>query len=312
MPRFAITAVTMSVDALAVELIAVLEAEGITTVLLKGASIRSWLYPNEERAYGDVDLLVSPASYEEAGAVLRSAGYYDLTEGWAPLERAPHATTFRSDDGPGPAVCVDLHRTLPLVRADAENVWQTLSAHVTRIVLHGTKIRVLDLPARSFHLTLHAAQHGHAKSGPIEDLRRAVSVVEPDIWTEAVAVARTLGAEDYMAAALRMVDGGRDLTEHLGLAATESTMARILTNEPTPGVWRLQSLAEAPSWGRRAALVRATLLPSPASARARWPQARRGRIGLVGAYVASLASVTAALPRALARWTRVRQVRQPR
>jgi len=53
--------------------VAALRADGVCAIVLKGASIREWLYEeHEERLSGDVDLLVPHAARDKVDACLRT------------------------------------------------------------------------------------------------------------------------------------------------------------------------------------------------------------------------------------------------
>lgn len=57
------------------EMLSVLEAKGIPTVILKGAAA-GILYPDPGlRSYGDIDFMVSPADFKRARAALVAAGF---------------------------------------------------------------------------------------------------------------------------------------------------------------------------------------------------------------------------------------------
>lgn len=57
------------------EMLSVLEAKGIPTVILKGAAA-GMLYPDPGlRSYGDIDFMVSPADFKRARAALVAAGF---------------------------------------------------------------------------------------------------------------------------------------------------------------------------------------------------------------------------------------------
>ena len=59
------------------EMLSVLEAKGIPTVILKGAAA-GMLYPDLGlRSYGDIDFMVSPADFKRARAALVAAGFED-------------------------------------------------------------------------------------------------------------------------------------------------------------------------------------------------------------------------------------------
>src|SRR5436305_10790968 len=68
-PRVRAVAGNLANDRLAATIVAALRADGLRAIVLKGASIREWLYEeHEERLSGDVDLLVPHAARAQVDA----------------------------------------------------------------------------------------------------------------------------------------------------------------------------------------------------------------------------------------------------
>ena len=82
------------------EMLSVLEAKGIPTVILKGAAA-GMLYPDPGlRSYGDIDFMVSPADFKRARAALVAAGFEDKDDDGV----CDHHVGLDKD-----GVCLELH-----------------------------------------------------------------------------------------------------------------------------------------------------------------------------------------------------------
>ena len=82
------------------EMLSVLEAEGIPTVILKGAAA-GMLYPDPGlRSYGDIDFMVSPVDFKRARAALVAAGFEDKDDDGV----CDHHVGLDKD-----GVCLELH-----------------------------------------------------------------------------------------------------------------------------------------------------------------------------------------------------------
>ncbi len=70
---------SLAADGWCAEVVAALRLRGVEPVLLKGPVMAAWLYPGSPgvRDYGDVDLLIDPASRKAAGVVLSAAGFQE-------------------------------------------------------------------------------------------------------------------------------------------------------------------------------------------------------------------------------------------
>lgn len=195
----------LAVDRLASEVVTAWRAEGIDPILLKGASVAAWLYPEGVRPYGDADLIVDPARVWDAAAVLARLGF-------EPLEHhvSLHAHPWMRPDG----ATIDLHVRLYGLHAEPEQVWNELQRSTETISLASVRVRGLNLAARALHVTLHAVQHEH-EFKPREDLRRALAATPEKAWRDAERLADRVGGLPTMAAGLRLEPDGRELSERL-------------------------------------------------------------------------------------------------
>lgn len=121
------TARTLLVNKVMAEVVDAFDANGISSILLKGPSIARWLYPEGGRTYVDSDLLVPDSQFAQAEALLALLGFASAFEGWSSFEQPvdPQAWTFAraGPDGRTPGT-VDLHHTLWGVPVPDEDVWE--------------------------------------------------------------------------------------------------------------------------------------------------------------------------------------------
>jgi hypothetical protein len=189
--------------------VAALNAWGIDSILLKGATTADWLYPGEVRAYSDADLLVTPAQASRAAEVLTRLDF----EVGAP--DSPHARPWvRALDG----ARIDLHHTVWGPHRPPEAVWRELRAWVEADRIASTPVHVLNLPARALLIGLHAAQHRHNSVKAREDLRRAALKAPIPVWRQAEHLADRLLAVGELADGLMLEPEGRMVLEQLPLA----------------------------------------------------------------------------------------------
>jgi hypothetical protein len=276
------TAQTMAVDQMTCEVVSAFGLEGINTVLLKGPSIAQWLYPSGGRAYGDSDLLVSPDDFSRAISVLERLGFGHPVRG-----RAAHAHTYRRQAAPGECVmAVDLHRSLPYITVAPAQAWPVLSRHATPMALGDIDVPVMAIPQRILHIAMHTLQHAFESDKPSEDLRRAIALVDLADWQSAASLSRELGAEDALSAGLSLLPEGKVVAEQLQLPAPRRGILRMASSaEPDGPAYEIQRLFDAPSISQRAKLIYDGVALSPTVMRSESALARRGRGGLVLAYV---------------------------
>ncbi len=204
------TAKWLAADAVCGEVVAAFKANGIDPILLKGSTFADWLYHDDVRPCGDVDLLVDPAQVMTAAAALTKLGF-------APYPRhvSPHAHPWvRSSDGAE----LDLHISPFGPHRSAEYVWRVLQDWTEAKRVGGITVRVLNLPARALHVALHAEQHReHNPDKRREDLRRALEQTPFEVWVSAERLADQLWALAEMAIGLLLEPAGEKLVQRLPL-----------------------------------------------------------------------------------------------
>lgn len=300
------------VDRTTAEVVGTLEKAGVRALLLKGPVIARWLYDNDaaERAYSDVDLLVAPEQFEPATAALAVLGFSAAATVRLQGERVPHALLFERPE----TVPVDLHRSLhDLEDVSPALVWEAVSTGSERITVAGMRIETPGPIARTLHVVLHVSMEEPPTSMAAQDLRRALCRVDVDTWRGAAMLARRLGIEDMMAAKLRLVPGGAELAETIGLAVGPLPVRLLTTREENspPYVHTLSRLAELPGARARFRYLRAKAFPTRSFLRQWTPIARWGGPGLALAYVLRIGWILLGLPIAPLLWWRARrQARQ--
>ncbi len=277
-------AANLRVDSTTADVLRAFEAAGIDSVLLKGPSVARWLYSNEEpRGYADSDLLVDPirlAAAEDLLAGMEFAPIVDRRE--MPDWWQEHALEWvRESDG----AVVDLHVSLSGVGVDPDELWHTLAQHRERIAVGGFPAQVLTVPGRAFMLALHAAHHGVGWGTFLADLERAVSTVDLATWEAAAGLAASVQATPAFAAGLRLTEPGRALAAQLDLPTEASVRLTLTATTPPPIALGFDQLERASGFRERLVILRHKFFP-PVTFMRRWsPLARRGRRGLLLAYL---------------------------
>lgn len=249
---------------------------GIPCVLLKGRAFAQLLYADgTSRPYGDCDLLIPQGHRDRAASVLVSLGFI-LREG------AAHAVAWHRElDG----MWVDVHHTLPHLAAGSASVWATLSARAVSISIGGAPTRVLDPASSALLAALHVVNHGPDSGRPVLDLERAVDQLGDDCWRDAAELARQFGSAAELGTGLRLVRGGSRIADRLDLAWAPSARAVLNWREAPAGAYIWESLVEARNFRARLELLVDFFTPPPELLRRRSRLARRGRRGLVCAYL---------------------------
>jgi hypothetical protein len=266
----------LAIDKVTAEVINSFEASGIDVLLVKGPVIAAWLYRGDVREYTDGDLVVSPANWDRAVAQLEAMGFHDFLRELEHPRMASEAGTgfLRGTDS------IDLHSTLPGLRADPLDVWQELSATAESMAVGGRTVRVPNRAGVLMHIALHAVHHVEGK--PIEDLARAVRVASDDDWRAAASLAARLGGLEAFASGLRLLPEAALVSERLDLADTRS-IEYDLRSAQVPLAEGLHDLLTAPPTVKVRILAR-ELFPTPAFMRWGSALARRGRFGLIASY----------------------------
>jgi hypothetical protein len=287
------TAWNLLFEAAAGEVVEALRRAGLHSVLLRGPTTARWLYENSPRAYGDVDLLVDPARFDDCERVLAGLGFErSAMERRFSRGRPGHASTWVRG-----SVAVDLHKTLVGVGAPAEEVWAALSAHTETWTVGRAEVEVVKPAARCLVLGLHAAQHGRDFAHTGDDLERAVAQVRLSTWVEAASLARFLRSQTALAAGLLSIEEGRRLVEALGLRVERATPREGSTSFHV--AQGLLWLAARRGFRERTQYLSSKLFPPSSMIRSRMPWARSGRVALGLAYAVRLVGALWSAPRAL-------------
>lgn len=297
-----VSARILAADAVTAEVVAEFKHRGIRALLLKGASHATWLYDGEARPYGDADLLVSPGAFDVAEEILRSLGFELRDTGVEPPARGlPYARTWtRTAD----LVDVDLHRTLSGAGAAPEGVWAALSTRTETIPIHSVDVEVLGAPGRLLLVVLHAWHHGPGRPKTAEDLRRAISRVSSATWHEAAALAERLDALPAFVGGLRLLPEGRELSQGLRLPSADLVEYATRPGSSTRVTLGIERLAQARGVRQKGRLLLREGLPDPSFLRWWSPLARRGRLGLLTAYVWRLVWLAWQAPASYRAWRR--------
>jgi Uncharacterised nucleotidyltransferase len=276
-------ALTAEIDALAAEVAGTFGREGIETLVLKGPVLAKWLYPGEVRPYVDCDLMVAPENRTRAVGVLERLGFAKHCP-WmpTPLSLDPGGTAFNRRGGG----MVDLHCRLPGLDGDPDAIWGCLAASAERQVIGGVELRVPDRDTVLLHVVLHAAHHANlADSKPLEDLRRALARAEESRWSGALELARAHRGVPAFAAGLRLLPEGEDLARSLHLGEVRSLQHEIRREDNVIAEELYALLSADVGIGRKLAIAASDVFPRPDYLRWWSPLARRGKLGLAGAYL---------------------------
>jgi hypothetical protein len=278
-PSLIATGIGLALEALAVEVTTAFERSGVASILLKGPSVVRWLYPAPtDRFSVDVDLLVAPAHFARAEAVLAKLEF----EPFEPRRDDRHARSWvRSRD----VLPVDLHRSMAGVGVDDESAWEVLSGVTELLEVSDATLSVLQPHGRALHLALHAAQETPDKEQALRDLRRGLALLQLEVWRQARVLAIELDALPGLGAGLRLLPEGEALAHELQLptyVTAEIALRAAGAPDLSLGINRLLQMDGATT---RARYVASRAFPPPAAMRAWSPFARRGRLGLAAAYV---------------------------
>jgi hypothetical protein len=235
------------------------------------------------RPYVDSDLMVAPDDRAPAVGVLKRLGFVEHCP-WMPTPLSLNAvgTAFNRPGGG----MVDLHCQLPGLDGDPDAIWSRLAASAELQMIAGVELRVPDRDTVLLHVVLHAAHHANrVNDKPLEDLRRAITLVEEPEWLRVLEFARAYQGVPAFAAGLRLLPQGEDLARKLDLGEVRSLHHEI-RREDNAIAEELHALLSADvGIGRKLAIATSDFFPRPAYMRWWSPLARRGKLGLAGAYL---------------------------
>ncbi|MFP5373265.1 MAG: nucleotidyltransferase family protein [Actinomycetes bacterium] len=251
-------------------------------LVLKGATIATWLYADPaERTYGDLDLLVPPADEAAVVELLGDVGFEPLLRADTAHVLSPEEQPLRNRHG----VDVDLHIALKGVRLAPEKAWEILSASTVPWNWAGCTVPALAPHARAMHLALHVAQGGLADAKAAADLRLGLARLEHPTWEAARDLAGELQALDAFTAGLAALPEGREPARRLGLAALSDVEYQMRAASVFKPAVKLERLLADQSWPQRLATARAHLFPSADGLRMLDPVGTTTRWGLARARV---------------------------
>ena len=268
---------TLVLDAALAEAVGALRRVGIEPLLIKGPATARALYDDpSERAYGDIDLVVSSADVPPSRRVLEDLGYSEALAELRPSERPLHAGNYRRGNA-----LIDLHWRLSMTQG--AEAYPVLIRDAGTLPVAGVEASVPSPAATALIAGLHAAQHGDSPPTAREDLRRAIERIDGADWRTAASLAAELGAGPALRAGLLGVPGGAALANRLALPNEVPVTTRLRGRRAVSAV-RFDRFRRTEGWRGRLILVANTLFPSPAYMREFVPLAARGRLGLLAAY----------------------------
>jgi hypothetical protein len=256
------------------------------------------------RSYGDSDLFVAPSHFQEAEGILRNLGFSfvpaeEVVHGRPALEHKWH----RPEDG----MVVDLHQGLLGVDLDMDGEWEVLSRHRETMTLAGTEVQILDEAGRTFHLALHAFQHGKDTPKPLKDLEIALARVSDETWNKAASLAEKLQASEGFVTGLRLLEEGRALAARLELEIQPTVAGILLASSPPRFAFGLEWLSQAPGVLGKARYVFRAFIPPRSVMEQRNGGNKLSPAGLARAYLSRWWMLLRHGPAAVRAWWRAKR-----
>jgi putative nucleotidyltransferase-like protein len=271
------------VDAATAEVVRELRADGVRPLLLKGPAIASLLYEaDSRRTYWDTDLLVGPSEYAAAERCLSRIGFRETLADSDIAGSVVAGHTWRRAGG-DPAV--DLHWTFAGVGATPSEVWDSLSESTRVLRVAGVDVEAPGVAACALIVALHAAHHGLAVAHPLEDLARALDLLDRETWAAAARLAERLGATDAFTSGVTLHPTGRRLAADISLPTRLSRELVLRRGSPPPGAVTLEVLASTEGALAKLRLMARKVVPSRRFMRTWFPRATRSRRWLAAGYL---------------------------
>ncbi|PRZ06429.1 putative nucleotidyltransferase-like protein [Isoptericola sp. CG 20/1183] len=161
---------------------AALDRAGIAWVVVKGATLASVVWPHADmREYYDLDLLVEPASFRDAVAIVESTGGRLLDRNWPALSASGRGELAMVGRHGTP---LDLHWHLAVAPSVRRAFPLDVDAMLARRRHHHLSVApmpVLDPEDQALHVAVHAAQAGANRLVWLADVYYATRGVD---WEE--------------------------------------------------------------------------------------------------------------------------------
>jgi hypothetical protein len=216
-------------------------------------------------------------------------------------EVADHSIVFADERMGGREL--DLHTSFPGIGVSSEDAWATLWGKRQADFVAGVPAFFPNMASRALLTLLHSARDGERSPRAVEDVRRCVTRLDPDLAAEMLDLAAALGAVAGLHAGLVLTAEGRAWAERLGIDGPLEPQWALRSASASPLAVRLVQLRQA-SWPRRLVLLWREVFPSAAFLRATRPDAGAGIVGLLRAYVGRIVAVIREFPSA---WTQARK-----
>ena len=274
------------IELLHAEVGARLGAAGVPCLHIKGPTVATWLYQPDERAWGDVDILVPPHRMDDTLEVLLASGFTHRDPGMRWRTSEDHALTLwhdpRGDARHKQTAEVDVHHRFIGIDADPERAFAELWRRREPARLAELDVWFPDLTTRSLIGALNAARDPAGKAP--NDLRRLLAATPDDEWRRIIALARRLDALQSLRAGLEVVDAGRDLVARTSLVdVTVSDAVRLRAAGSSRTAVRLEELRTFGTM-KKIRMVAGWVVPSPAVIRMRDPAAAGSAWRMARAY----------------------------
>jgi hypothetical protein len=279
------TALRLRLDAAATEALAELERAQVDALLFKGAALARWLYSEgQARGYVDCDILVDPARFAVAAAVLAELGYVLDVDPAATAElwTEAHGQNWRREPE---GSAIDLHWRLSGFGAAPQDTWARVWAEREPLLLGTARVNGFGPVARTLHLATHAAQHGAAGGKPLVDLEHGLETIVESRWREASELAADLDALSAFSAGLGMVPAGRALAQRLELPEPSLEWTLLAAGDAPWGTMPMLRLRAAKGVRAKLRLGARSLVPPRAQLTHFYPAAAHSRRALVRARV---------------------------
>ncbi|MGH9169495.1 MAG: lasso peptide biosynthesis B2 protein [Acidimicrobiales bacterium] len=295
---------TLALDVATARVVERFEQLAIPSVLLKGPAMATRLYSEDpsRRAYADIDLLVPPHRFAEAGFALAGLGYGRVPVG--PSHRLGAQVYEEAWMLGNPPVTVDLHRGFHGV-GRPRVFWDVVHAGATPLRVGGRTVRVPGDAGCALLAALHAWPDDRARR-PMLDLDRALGIFGDALWRKAADLATECDALPAFVVGLGKRPQGAELVARLGISPAVPPSIWMRSGHVPDGATAIAELLALPTWRRRMAALPRLAVPRVDFMR-RWAGAHPvghppHPPGLASAYWFRFLQATRAFPAAVKGW----------